>query len=196
MAMRPGFSCCAWGHHRLFAEVLRARLQQAHPELTSVLQRRAAAWHEQNGLLADAVHYALAAADYPQAGRLLEAISMPVALNGEVQTVLGWLNALPAGLMQQNPRLALNYAVCLMFTNQLAEAEQRLQVVEQASQPDMPANQAHQIGGRVAAIRANLVRFSGDVARWVALAQQALTQLPVTELTARAPALLNAALNF
>ena len=52
-----------WRYHHLFADLLRARLQQERPGRVAGLHRAAAAWHEQHGLADDAVRHALAAGD-------------------------------------------------------------------------------------------------------------------------------------
>src|SRR5262249_25138666 len=52
-----------WRYHHLFADLLRARLQQERPARVAALHRAAAAWHEAQALADDAVRHALAAAD-------------------------------------------------------------------------------------------------------------------------------------
>jgi LuxR family maltose regulon positive regulatory protein len=58
-------------YHPLFAELLRAELRHAQPELLPELHRRAAGWYAANGLPADAVGHALAGDDAGQAYHLL-----------------------------------------------------------------------------------------------------------------------------
>jgi LuxR family transcriptional regulator, maltose regulon positive regulatory protein len=55
-------------YHRLFAQMLRQRLQQTAPVLISKLHRRASRWYEQHGFFAEAVSHALAA-PAPEAAR-------------------------------------------------------------------------------------------------------------------------------
>ncbi|HJZ00862.1 MAG TPA: AAA family ATPase, partial [Streptosporangiaceae bacterium] len=61
-----------WRYHRLFADLLRARLQQQRPGRVAVLHRAAAAWYEEHGLADDAVGHALGAGDTAWAARLIE----------------------------------------------------------------------------------------------------------------------------
>src|SRR5439155_8664887 len=56
-------------YHHLFADFLRHRLRRACPDQVAVLHRRAAGWHEQAGLLHEAVGHALAGADVERAAR-------------------------------------------------------------------------------------------------------------------------------
>ena len=52
-----------WRYHQLFADLLRARLQQEQPDRVPALHRNAATWSEEHGLADDAVRHALAAGD-------------------------------------------------------------------------------------------------------------------------------------
>ena len=59
-------------YHHLFADVLRAHLLEEQPEQVATLHRRASAWYEQHGSLADAIRHALAAGDVARAADLVE----------------------------------------------------------------------------------------------------------------------------
>ena len=50
-----------WRYHHLFADLLRARLQEEQPGQAAQLHRNAAAWHEEHGLADEAIRHALAA---------------------------------------------------------------------------------------------------------------------------------------
>ncbi len=168
-------------YHHLFAEVLQGRLVSgATAEMVAMLHRRAAAWYEHNGLMVEAISHALAAADFEQAARLIEQIALPVMIPGQVHTLLGWLKALPETLLQA-PALCIIHAAALVLINQMEAAEARLQAAEQAVQVEPLSDQAQIILGWAAAVRGNLVRFSGDLTRSAALSHQALDLLPETE---------------
>ena len=64
-----------WRYHHLFADLLRARLQQQQPGRAAALHRAAAAWCEEHGLADDAVRHALAAGDPAWAARLMSGTS-------------------------------------------------------------------------------------------------------------------------
>jgi LuxR family maltose regulon positive regulatory protein len=85
-------------YHHLFSEVLRHRLRRSSPEL----HRRAADWYEQQGLLAEAVDYALAAPEYPQAVRLMEQATTWM-LYQERSTLKRWIEALPSEQLKCSP---------------------------------------------------------------------------------------------
>jgi LuxR family transcriptional regulator, maltose regulon positive regulatory protein len=89
--------------------------------------------------------------------------------------------------------LCILHAITLLFTNQLAAAEDRLQAAEQCMQADAPIAQAQIMRGHVATIRGAIVHFSGNLAASVALAERALELLPATEVLSRPLALVLAA---
>ncbi len=178
-------------YHHLFADVLKSRLQQTQPFLLPELHRRASVWYEQHGMIAEAVQHALAAPDIERAACFIEEHALPVAGQGQTQTALGWLNAIPDALVRARPALCIAHAVLLMlFTRQSEAAEARLQEAERLVQPDTPAEQARMIRGWAAVIRGNMVRYTGDLVRTVALAHEALDLLPETEVIGRTTALV------
>ena len=58
-------------YHTLFAEVLRLKLRREHPGRIPALHRRAARWHERNGLLTEAVRHAAQAGDWQLAADMV-----------------------------------------------------------------------------------------------------------------------------
>jgi LuxR family maltose regulon positive regulatory protein len=185
-------------YHHLFAEVLLTRLQQTDPSSVLQLHLRASRWYEQQGLLTEAVQHALAASDVERAADLLESIDIGSwAGHGEqIHWMLHWLERLPDALVRARPMLSIIHAVALMFTNQFQEAEARLQAAEHCLDVEMPPEQARFIWAHVAAIRGNIARYRGDLARSVALSQEALAFLPEEEVTPRPIARVNAAHSF
>jgi LuxR family transcriptional regulator, maltose regulon positive regulatory protein len=79
-----------WRYHQLFADLLRARLQQQQPDRLPALHRNAATWSEEHGLADDAVHHALAAGDNAWAARLIERHADAVFFRNERATVQRW----------------------------------------------------------------------------------------------------------
>ncbi len=172
-------------YHHLFAQVLHSHLQQREPTLIPVLHRRASSWYEQHDLPAEAVQHALAAPDVELAARLIEPIAIRIIFQGQLYTLLGWLNAFPETLICARPFLCLYHAYALTVTNQLQAAEARLQDAEWSAQ-QMPAEQGQTISGWVHYIRALIALLSGDIPQAVSLARQALELLPEVEAIARA----------
>ncbi|HEX5501085.1 MAG TPA: hypothetical protein VFW96_00600, partial [Thermomicrobiales bacterium] len=168
-------------YHHLFAEFLRARLRREMPDLAPELHRRAAAWYERAGLPADAAEHALAAGDGALAAGLVERGS-PALLwqRGELATLLRWRERLPREAMRAHPRLGLDLAWALLLGTRVDAVEPQLGDVERGL---APADRAAR--GEIAALRAELARLRGDSATAVALARQALADLPADERRAR-----------
>ncbi|HKF38554.1 MAG TPA: LuxR C-terminal-related transcriptional regulator [Ktedonobacteraceae bacterium] len=183
-------------YHHLCTEVLRNRMLQTEPGLLPELHRHASLWYEQHEMLAEAVQHALAIPDVERAADLIELRGMVYAQRGQAHMVLGWLNTLPDELVRARPMLCIIHALVLMLSHQLEAAEARLQDAERSGQPNTAEEQIRLIMGLVAAIRATFDIFSGNLARNVALSQQALDLLPETEAIMRAGALVGAARAF
>ncbi len=175
-------------YHHLFAEVLRNRLKQSHPDLIPALHQRASAWYEQHRLLVEAVHHALAAHDIEHAASLIEQCGMVMISQGEIQTLLGWLSTLPNALMPRHPLLSVYYGLALHLTSRFEAVEAHLQDAERALEDKTLTEQAGTIRGLAAVIRGIIARYSGDLERYIALGKQALDLLPETETIMRAPA--------
>ena len=121
-----------WRYHPLFADLLRARLQQQRPGRGAGLHRAAAAWCEEHGLADDAVRHALAAADPAWAARLIERHADAFLLRSEGATLQRWLAALPAGLAGSRPRLLLAQARLALLSHRVETAEVALDAAERA----------------------------------------------------------------
>jgi LuxR family transcriptional regulator, maltose regulon positive regulatory protein len=180
-----------WRFHHLFADLLRARLQQTHPERVPQLHRAAAAWCEAHGLVDDAVRHALAAEDAVWAARLIEQHFDVLLHRAEGATVDRWVAALPAELVGSRPRLRLAQAVWAMVVGRVDEAEPLLADAERAlaavgepsnGPPVGPvATLVANVPASIALTRAELARHRGDAERIVAFTRQALPHLTEDE---------------
>jgi LuxR family maltose regulon positive regulatory protein len=176
-----------WRFHHLFADLLRARLAQAHPERVAGLHRSAAAWCEAHGLVDDAVRHALAAGDGVWAARLIEQHFDALLHRAEGATVDRWVAALPAELVRSRPRLRLAQAIWAMVVGRVDEAEALLADAERAlatvgDRPGGPsdgraARLVANVPASIALTRAELARHRGDAEGIVAFSRQALPHL-------------------
>ena len=169
-------------YHHLFAAVLLSHLQQQQPAIVPELHRRASLWYERHELFDEAVTHALAVPDVGRAARLIEHYARFTNFPSQFQSLLSWLNRLPDALVKAHPTLCIMHSLVLLFTNQMEKARQRALDAEQGLQEGMTAEQRGSVLGQVASIRSGMARFTGDVERCVALAQQALELLPETEV--------------
>ena len=113
-------------YHHLFADVLQAHLMEAQPDQVSSLHQRASAWYEQNGLPPDAIRHALAAEDFERAAGLIELAWSAMDISYQSSTWLGWVKALPDGLIRARPVLSVGYAWALLDGGELEASEARL----------------------------------------------------------------------
>ncbi len=138
-------------YHRLFADYLRERLGREHGEIVPELYRRAAAWHEREAMLVEAIDLLMAAPDHPAAAALIARVAPTILWScGEVATVRRWLDALPDAIVRADPRLCLAHAWSLTLSGDTAEAEARLADAE---------------GDTADAVRGTAVRAEGERGR-------------------------------
>ncbi|MBN1580889.1 MAG: AAA family ATPase [Anaerolineae bacterium] len=157
-------------YHRLFADLLRRRLDQAWPDLVSELHRRAGDWYERNGLLAQAIDHILSAHDVDRAAALIERVAETTMIRGETATILNWVTRLPDELVRTLPELCLFCAWSLLWSGQAIDTvEARLSHVQDGP-PPFPA--------QAMALRAYIAILRGQMARAADLAHRALAQLP------------------
>jgi LuxR family maltose regulon positive regulatory protein len=181
-------------YHHLFAEVARGRLYSSTSGATvATLHRRASAWYEQAGFVAEAVQHALAAEDWERAADLIEQSGYVGIVRGQIRTVLSWLKGLPDALIRTRPWLCILHAFTLLFTNDQTAAAARLQAAEQRIQAAHAPNQDRTMLGHLFTLRGAIFHFSGDLPGCVTYAQQALELLPETETLSRPLALVLAA---
>ncbi len=118
-------------YHHLFADVLHAHLIAEQPDQVAVLHRRASAWYTENGLPADAIRHALAAADFARAAELIELTVPTTRRSRQEAMLLGWLQALPDEVLRDRPVLSVHYAATLLYSGKLEGVEARLHDAEQ-----------------------------------------------------------------
>ena len=175
----------------LFADLLRARLQQQQPGRVAALHRAAAAWCEEHGLADDAVRHALAAGDTAWAARLIEQhFDATLYLRSEGATAQRWLAALPAELVQSRPRLLLAQVLLAATLGRAEAMEPPLDAAERAlagaapavDEPFEPsvgkaASMLVNIPALIALHRSFLAQLRGDAEGTAAFASQALAEL-------------------
>jgi LuxR family maltose regulon positive regulatory protein len=175
-------------YHHLFVDVLRSRLLSgATPEIVATLHRRASAWFEAQGLVAEAVQHALAANDGEQAARLVELHDDAIRRHGGLTTLLRWLTALPDTVFAAHPKLALNHAFILLALDAFEPAERRLGAAERALRASSTLEPA--LLGQAAVIRTVIALLTEQpVEVTLAAGRQALDILPESSATWRSHA--------
>jgi len=180
-----------WRYHRLFADLLRARLEQ-QPGRAEQLHRHAATWYAGHGLADEAIRHAAAAREMTWAARLIERhFDELFYLRGEGATVQRWLSALPDDLVRSRPRLLLAQAQLAITSGRAEAAEPLLDAAERASadaadEPFEPtADRAGSLLANIAAgialQRSYLAALRGDAEGTAAFATQTLAEIKPEE---------------
>jgi LuxR family maltose regulon positive regulatory protein len=191
--------------HHLFADLLRQRLGQTHPDQIPSLHRRASEWYEQNGFADEVIEHALRAWDLARAASLMEAHADAAWRRGEHAKLRHWLDALPLEAVRTKPRLCVYHTWYLFAGGRQDEAEEALKACEEAldASPDLTTGTmplAHKgllsdldrqtMRGRAAVIRAFIATYNGDIPAIIRHARRALDCLPGQDLTWRRDAAL------
>jgi LuxR family maltose regulon positive regulatory protein len=130
-------------YHHLFGDLLRKRLgQDTPPEQRSELHRRASQWHEENGLLEQAVRHARAAGDDERIAEIAEQAAGDSLLDARLTTLLRWVDALPKDVLRAHPRLQVYRAWALYMNGHLQAAQQALGDCRRALEA-MPTSPEH-----------------------------------------------------
>jgi LuxR family maltose regulon positive regulatory protein len=174
-------------YHRLFADLLRSRLERDHGQRVSTLHRRAGAWCEEQGLISEAVGHALAAGDIERVARMARQNALAMMDHGELRTMARWLDALPEETMRSQPWLCIAQAWPLSYAGQGDAVEPLLQDAEQAlmDRAEGDEGERRRIAGHLAAIRAYVEGGRGNLSRAAELAREALACLPGEDSMAR-----------
>jgi LuxR family transcriptional regulator, maltose regulon positive regulatory protein len=178
-------------YHRLFAELLQARLRESQLEQVPEYHRRAALWYEQAEMVNQAVSHALAAQDYNLAADLIERAIMKVETWSQVDTAvfLGWMQALPEKIFNSRPWIRLFYARAQIASGQMVYAERILRALGTWLQehPECPENE--RISNLVAFDCVSVLNIQGYVQEPMDFARRVLQGLPENDLINRSRAL-------
>jgi LuxR family transcriptional regulator, maltose regulon positive regulatory protein len=176
-----------WRYHQLFADLLRARLEQEQPERLPGLHRAAAAWCEAHGLADEAIGHAQAAGDAGWAARLVEQHFEALLGRREDATLRRWLEVLPAEVVGSRPRLCLFQAFWALIGSRVKAAERLLDQAERAfaevgDEPYAPvvgrgASLVANIPAALARTRASVAQLRGDAEQMTRFACRALAEL-------------------
>ncbi len=205
-------------YHTLFAEALRARLEQREePQALHDLHRRACDWYAEHGAVREAIEHALQAQDWPRVADLIELVPQVLVLGTSGSpTALSWLRQLPATVVGQRPRLCLYYVRLLFLAARFQEAlswldmteaalleaettpsQEREEIAQTTSRSDLSEHERQVFLGELLSYRAVIAGHYGESQRARSLSQQArssLTDHHVYEQASSASALALAAL--
>ncbi len=164
-------------YHGLFADFLREKLHQRHPDEVTDLHRRAARWYLDHDLPEQAFRHAVDGDDVELVNQVFDRYWPVKLLGGEIRVVKQWLDSLPEEWQSGYPMIGFARAGTLLVTGQFEVCTRYLDEVEQwlasAESANMRAQEA-----RLTALRCFIACFQNDLARAETLADRALRGLP------------------
>lgn len=103
-------------YHHLFSEFLRAGLNESRK---NGMYRKASLWYIEKGFMEEALEYALEAKDGELAESLLKQEAVRLFQNGELKTLLFWLDSLAAIKKERAALLDAYRIICLLLTEEI-----------------------------------------------------------------------------
>jgi LuxR family maltose regulon positive regulatory protein len=184
-------------YHALFAEALRNRLEQTHPDVVLALHYRASLWYTKHDRTTQAILHAFRAQEWQWAADLIEQKSLQVSVftwgagEHELALLRQWIEQLPLDVMKLRPHLCITCIRLFALVAPLTVLKTWLEIVEAAltasltkqiqeddpmSDPKVKQKLQNQLG-EVIAHRAFLLSYDEHGEAALPLCQQALSLL-------------------
>ena len=154
-------------YHHLFADLLRNQLARAQSEPLQVLFRRASVWFEKEGLVAEAIQYALAGEDPERAARLSESVATELAFQNRGATVFEWMSRLPEDVIIRYPRLCVTGGWASLAMRRFDDVAKFIRFASthlSPGEPDYTDSSGRYVYSHILALRAFLDRSRGEFA--------------------------------
>jgi LuxR family transcriptional regulator, maltose regulon positive regulatory protein len=161
-------------YHHLFAELLRHELRRSHPDWVVVLHRRAYEWYRAEGQVPDAIDHAAAAGHFEDAAELIAAHWKDWFNRGHLETVDGWLSALPREMVDGDPRLALARAWLALDHGRVDEADGWIDIAAAGLESDRGQALGAAVRADAAVLRSTHSFKVGDLSKARAAARDVL----------------------
>lgn len=115
---------CWFRYHHLFHRLLKNQLMRhREPEAIARLHQRASEWFRHNGLITEAIQYALKGGATDQAVRLVEQHRHAVLNAGRLHNIEKWLSLFPDDVSRFHPELLLTKALVFYFQSRFQYIE-------------------------------------------------------------------------
>ena len=184
-------------YHQLFADLLQLELRRTTPAVIPSIHRAATRWYEEHGYPVEAIRHAQAAADWPDAARLLADSYVGLGLDGRVETLRQLLAVFPRQAATDDAELAETLAGARLFEGRVEDAAAYIDLAERGA-TTVSDDRRSRFELRKATTRLSLARRRGDLpAALEAMrsVEAALEAQPASELRGtvayRAAALMN-----
>lgn len=152
-------------YHHLFADLLRARLEQSSSERVSALHAKASRWFESQDYYNEAVEHALLSRDFHRSADLLDRSSQTRVLINAFM-VQKWIEQIPEEIVREHPWIQISQAWLLLAMGKLERVPELLQQAEKAvrsgDHQSISVTDAEDIRGNIAMLRAYLAFFRGE----------------------------------
>ena len=177
-------------YHRLFADLLRQRLQQSTADVADY-HLRASHWHQANGYLAEAYQHTVAARDFERAAELAEQAWPSMEDTFQTPAWLGWIKQLPADVTRVRPVLCTQLGWAFSLAGEPETSERHLQNAERALAGAADKAEFKPLAGNIALARAYNAQARGQVADTVKYAELAQQLIPAEDVYLRAQAVIS-----
>ncbi|HNA88921.1 MAG TPA: LuxR C-terminal-related transcriptional regulator [Anaerolineales bacterium] len=176
-------------YHHLFGDLLRQRAGKNLSQAEIVeLHIRASEWYEQNEVLLDAFHHALAAGDFDRAARLAETAWQGMERNFQTLAWLGWVKKLPDAVIGSRPWLCVHIGWAYSDVGELEPSETYLQKAERSLTDMKDWEEFKSIPSTIALIRSGNAQIEGNLPETVRYAELCLQLAPEDSLLIHAQA--------
>ena len=149
-------------YHHLFSDLLRLELRRTAPATMPPLHRAAAAWHEQEGDVLEAVRHYQATGDWGPAGRLLVDNYFTLTMAGRGETLHALLGVFPADAHVGDGNLAAALAIDSILHGLLDEAAAQFAIARRLAAA-APADRRRIFDVYLAVIEGELARRRNDL---------------------------------
>lgn len=172
-------------YHRLFVDVLSEQLHHNHADEVPDLHRRAARWYLTHEQAEPAFRHALEGDDVELIIQIFERYLFAKIFGGELKVATRWLDALPEEWYSSYVTLGIDRAAFYVAIGALDIGLRYLEEIEHHIQGGETEDSRVQLA-RVTAVRCFVACFQTDLERAKAFADQALRELPESDLSFRA----------
>ena len=174
-------------YHDLFRDALLLRISHTEPEKATRLWQRTVEWLLAHGHVQEAIAQIVRQTDWPWLARVLAEHGNNLIHGGYHLPVLGWLDALPQSLVNDNPQLQMLCIWGLFFANRVDTLEPLLSALEDLldrqvadSHPD--AEGALGLQSEISLMRSYLARTRSDDKSAADLTRQVLREIDHTRI--------------
>jgi LuxR family maltose regulon positive regulatory protein len=172
-------------YHNLFSDMLRLILEQTHPGLSTELHLRACRWHENQGMVPEALQHAISSGDMQLVAQIISANVLVLLESDDLTPTLRKIDSLPADDIKELPWLEIA-RVWVLGVGQIQKSLQILEAIEKSAENIPDSGDNRRLKGHIAAARAFIYCAQGDTINTIIQAKLANEFLPEDEIAARA----------